>query len=63
MMVTQSSLSNVIFFHCDCGCDRTGQLAGSYMMRKWKELKLFCRDQFVIPVERKKKSKAKVTLY
>jgi hypothetical protein len=33
MLVTPQQLPQVIYFHCDCGCDRTGQLAGSYMMR------------------------------
>jgi protein-tyrosine phosphatase len=33
MLFKRQLLPQVIFFHCDCGCDRTGQLAGSYMMR------------------------------
>ena len=33
MLAAQMSLPQVIYFHCDCGCDRTGQLAGGYMMR------------------------------
>lgn len=42
-MVQQSQkVPQVIFFHCDCGCDRTGQLAGGYMMRfqnkSWSEV-------------------------
>jgi protein-tyrosine phosphatase len=23
----------VIYFHCECGCDRTGEIAGSYAMK------------------------------
>mmetsp|Transcript_95479 Transcript_95479/g.307815 ORF Transcript_95479/g.307815 Transcript_95479/m.307815 type:complete len:234 (+) Transcript_95479:92-793(+) len=26
-------LARVIFFHCSCGCDRTGELAAAYSMR------------------------------
>jgi len=26
------NLPVVIYFHCECGCDRTGEIAGSYMM-------------------------------
>jgi hypothetical protein len=34
MLTSQNSpIPLVIFFHCDCGCDRTGQLAGAYAMR------------------------------
>lgn len=31
--VDGEQLSNVIFFHCACGCDRTGELAAAYGMR------------------------------
>lgn len=23
----------VIYFHCECGCDRTGEIGGSYAMK------------------------------
>ena len=42
MMTKQMSIPKVIYFHCDCGCDRTGQTAGSYAMqylnKTWDEV-------------------------
>lgn len=32
MLSKNYSLPRVIVFHCDCGCDRTGELAGAYAM-------------------------------
>jgi len=29
---TKESLPSVYYFHCECGCDRTGEIAGAYMM-------------------------------
>jgi len=26
-------IPTVVYFHCECGCDRTGEIAGSYAMR------------------------------
>jgi hypothetical protein len=52
MMSAQTALPSVIFFHCDCGCDRTGQLAGSYFMRyhnnSWDQVLLFCLVLFIV---------------
>uniref|UniRef100_A0A6B2LFY6 Tyrosine specific protein phosphatases domain-containing protein n=1 Tax=Arcella intermedia TaxID=1963864 RepID=A0A6B2LFY6_9EUKA len=28
-----NGLPVVLYFHCECGCDRTGEIAGSYVMR------------------------------
>lgn len=33
MLMTPTSLPTMIYIHCDCGCDRTGQIAGAYAMR------------------------------
>lgn len=45
MMLRVTAQPTVIYFHCDCGCDRTGQLAGGYSMRflnaTWDEVFYF----------------------
>jgi hypothetical protein len=33
MLITQQSRPTVIVFHCSAGCDRTGEVAGSYRMQ------------------------------
>jgi len=33
LLSTPGNSSTLIYFHCACGCDRTGEVAGSYMMR------------------------------
>ncbi len=33
LISTPAARPRVVYFHCDCGCDRTGEVAGAYMMR------------------------------
>jgi hypothetical protein len=33
LLYTPRSQPTVIYFHCECGCDRTGEIGGSYAMK------------------------------
>jgi len=33
LVTTKQQRPQIILFHCDCGCDRTGEMAGAYYMR------------------------------
>jgi len=33
LLYTKESLPTVIYFHCECGCDRTGEVAASYALK------------------------------
>lgn len=33
LLYTPGKRSVVIYFHCECGCDRTGEMGGSYMIK------------------------------
>jgi len=33
LLYTKRAQPTVIYFHCECGCDRTGEIGGSYAMK------------------------------
>jgi len=37
LLYTKFDLPTIIYGHCDCGCDRTGEMFGSYYM-KWMDM-------------------------